>query len=157
MSTVKINHLNLFCPEGFSVIPEEEMRGMNMLKEGDGGEMIRDPERHIVISAGWKKHGGLISILVSNEEGIESMEKQIAKAMKANGYVRDTFTSESIGSREAQAVIYRYEVQDIKMSAESMIIKDGDIYYYIHCYYRTNSAEESRKVLKEIFDGSSWD
>ena len=156
INMLTINQLNLAVPEGFDVLTAEELKNLNPLKEGDGGGAIRNSEKHIVVSAAWKKHGGLVSLLVSQDEGIEALEKQLAKALKPYGYVRDEFKKETVGAKEADAVVYHYEAQSVPMCAESIMVKDGGIYYYIHCYYRSELAEESRKVLEEIFKDSSW-
>jgi hypothetical protein len=156
MMEVKINAMLLHVPEGFHVLSKEERAKLNMLKDGEG-EVISDPERHIIISAAWKKHNVLLGMLADEDGVIHSMEKQVAGPMKGFGYELEGFTSETVGSKEAKAFIYHYNVQDTDMSAESMILKHDNVHYYIHCYYRTELKEESRAVLQEIFGQTSWE
>lgn len=153
---VKINKMHLHMPEGFHVLSEEERSKLNMLKDGEG-EVISDPDRHITVSAAWKKHNALLGMLTDEDGAIHSMEKQTAGPMKAFGYELDGFTTETVGGKDAKAFAYHYNVQDTGMSAESMILKNDDVHYYIHCYYRTALKEESRAVLQEIFAQTSWE
>lgn len=61
------NELQFPVPEGFHVMDEEEMSGMTMLAAGPG-VCLKDPERHMVVSVGYKKAGLLTSKMLSQKD-----------------------------------------------------------------------------------------
>ena len=155
MPSIMINEMELPVPDGFRILTKEERRRLNILKEGEG-EILQDEERHIMISAAWKKHGLLAGLLAGEKEAAQAMEKQIAAGMKAYGYERETWLSEDLGGRKAEAFTYHYNAQGTEMSAESLLLKKDRTYYYVHCYYRTALKEESRQVIRNIFENITW-
>ena len=53
MNVINLNNtLELSYPEGFHVLTPEERSELNFIKEGNG-DLIRDEEKHVLISAAW--------------------------------------------------------------------------------------------------------
>ena len=50
-----------------------------------------------------------------------------------------------------------YKVQDIGMMGESLSVKSGSNFYYIHSYLRQELREESLSVLDGIFETAAWE
>ncbi len=48
---------------------------------GSSGERLSDPERHILISIGWKPIGGISALLIGAKDAARKMEANIQKAM----------------------------------------------------------------------------
>ena len=64
MNTIILNHeLKAVIPGGFHEMDEAERGKLNFIQDGPGGG-ISDPERHILISVGWKPFGGLSAMLL---------------------------------------------------------------------------------------------
>ena len=149
----RISAMCMNVPEGFRILSAEERSGMQILENGEG-EILQDPDRHIMISAAWKKHGRLVGLLAGTKDAVCAMEKKIAAAMKPYGYECTGFLQEEIGGETAEAFRYRYTAEDTDMSAESLIVVHDGIHYYVHCYYRTAAEDESpalfRKILREV-------
>ena len=156
MTDVKIGHMCVPVPEGFEVVSREDRSRMNFIREGDG-EVLRNNDKHIVLSIACKKHNALLAALAGTKDAVKSMEKQVASAMAPYGYALDTFAAEDLGGKTAEAFQYHYTAQEIPMSGTSMILKEGGIHYYVHAYYRTQLQEESRAILQDICHGISWE
>lgn len=148
------NEMNISIPEGFRQMSAEERSRLNFIKDGEG-ECFTDTERHMILSIAWKK-AGFAGLLVNTKEAAESMEKQTAGPMAPYGYKNEGFFSRDIGGNESRGFCYSYEAQGTAMSGESMIVKNGKTFYYLHAYMRTALKEESEAVVKEILDGISW-
>ena len=67
--------MTIGCPEGFHVMTEEERSKLSMLEEGPWVG-LSDPDRHILVTAGWKAVKGLGSML-KGKSLAENMEKQV--------------------------------------------------------------------------------
>ena len=147
------DELSLTCPEGFCRMGEEEIRSLPV--RGDfPQEAVRDPERHMIGAFAWKRFGGLVSLLAGEKDAVKSMEKNIGKAMRPFGYRLEEFFPHQLGPLPAEGFRYIYEAQGTAMTGESLIAKSGKTYYYLHFYYRTALAEESRAVVKAILDSA---
>ena len=69
------NTLQVFYPDGFHVMDEAEC---SKLKSLGGGpvECLSDPERHILISTGWKSVGRLVGMLFGAKDAAERVPKR---------------------------------------------------------------------------------
>ncbi|MBR3154478.1 MAG: hypothetical protein IKF10_05695, partial [Lachnospiraceae bacterium] len=62
--------LHLSFPDGFHVMDNDERQKLNMLADGPG-ECLTDPDRHIIISIGWKELGLFPALLVSVKDAAD--------------------------------------------------------------------------------------
>ena len=77
-------------------------------------------------------------------------------AMAAYGYALAGFLSEDAGGVPAEGYRYTYTTEDVGMTGESFSLKKGKTFYYLHAYYRTELAEESASVIREMLSSSEW-
>lgn len=83
MKTILLNdELELTCPESFRVLSHEERNQLSFIEEGPG-ECLKDDSRHIMISIGWKRIGGLVSLLASTKDISVQSEKAVSQALSA--------------------------------------------------------------------------
>ena len=155
------NHLHLHgltlpIPEGFHVMDEEEWSRMKLLADGEGAG-LSDPERHIVVTLGWKQTGGFSAALLSAKDLAKNMEKQICKAMAALGCKSEGVKQRAIGGREAHGLRYGYTAQGTAMTGESWVIKEKKEILYLHGYMRTELLEASLPVWEEMLDGAAFE
>ena len=137
------NTLSLTFPDGFHVMNNDERKKLKMLADGPG-ECLTDPNRHIIISIGWK------------EDAADNSQKTISQAMQPYGYrFRETF-AEDIGGESAPGFSYEYEAQGIAMHGETCVIKHNKVLYYLHIYMRRELKEESTKIWKDILATAKW-
>ena len=73
------------------------------------------------------------------------------------GYHLEGFMTREIGGKTADGYRYTYKVQDIGMMGESLSVKSGSNFYYIHSYLRQELREESLSVLDGIFETATWE
>lgn len=149
------NELDITFPEGFHVMDKEEMEKHKYVGEAPGW-CITDPERHIVVSVSWKKINGLAARLLNTKDIAKRMETGIRAAMSQYGYKFEEFISLKPGGKNADGYRYSYTVQETGMSGQSLCIKNGSTFYYVHCYYRTLLKEESLALLDGIMNSFSW-
>ncbi len=81
MNAINLNNaVELYYPEGFHVLSAEERSELNFIKEGNGN-LIRDEERHVLISAAWTRINAMARLLLNSKDVALSREKVVAKAM----------------------------------------------------------------------------
>ena len=153
---IKLNEeLTVTYPDGFHVMDEEEKKKLNAI--GGIGEVITDPDRHIILSFGWKKTGGLISKMFSAENASKEVEKNYKSAMKPYDYHFGDRFSRTIAGEKAEGFSFGYIAQEIEMYAESYVLKHKKGFYYIHYYSRTSVKEENAAVLNDILDSAVFE
>ncbi len=150
MTQIKINELMITYPESFHEMDETEKAGLNFFKEGPG-VCLSAPELHILVSIGWKK-SGFASLLVSEKEAAENGEKQIRKAMSVNVYQLDKYTEYTLDGKAAYGYRYTYQVQDVGMTGENVVLKHNKVFYYLNFYARTELMADSLPVWQEMLD-----
>lgn len=148
------NKLEITLPDGFREMTAEEMAGVKLYKEAPDF-CVKDPDRHIVIAAAWKK-SGLAALMLSAKEVAKKSESALQSAMQPFGYTLETFLTEKIGGETAEGFRYHYTAQDTRMVGETFSLKKGKTFYYIHCYLREELRDDSLKILEEIFASGRW-
>lgn len=137
------------CPDGFHVLDSEERKGIHFLGNAQG-ECLSDPERHTMISVGWKSIGGIFSLLLNAKDLAKRMESDIKKSMQRYGYRLGGFEEKRVSDKKAEGFCYEYEVQGVGMYGESCIVKDGRMLYYLNVYTRKENMDESLDVWNRI-------
>ncbi len=146
------DELNVSFPEGFHEMDPEERKNLNFLEEGEGS-CFKDPDRHILVSIGWKTINGFASMMLSAKDIAGNMEKTFAQAMASTGYRFVDHLEKKAGT--LPGFRYAYTAQGIGMTGESFILKHGKTVYYLHVYVRTELLEESLAVTDAILDSVS--
>jgi hypothetical protein len=156
MSELLNNTLCIPCPEGFHVMDENERKALTFIADGPG-VCLSDPDRHIIISAGYKQAGSFTSFFFNEKDAARSMEQQIAKPMAAYGYRKLGSAERIVGGRGVHGFGYIYESQGIAMYAESHVSKIGKTFYYIHYYTREALKEENMPVWESFLNEIRWE
>lgn len=156
MNAINLNNaVELYYPEGFHVLSADERSELNFIKEGNG-DLIRDEERHVLISAAWAKINAMARLLLNSKDVARSSEKVVAKAMSNDNYRLQGFRYLSIGGKEAQGYCYNYDKDGLTMYGESFCLKIKDALYYFHFYVRDNLKEENLPMWEEMLNGAKW-
>ena len=145
------NCLTLRFDEGFRVMNAEEKRKLPSLGE-DPSDVLNDPERHIIISMGWKKVPHLTSLLYNTKDAVQAAKKSIKKPMQAFGYCHEEDLSRNIAGEAAEGFCYEYETQGIGMFGETYVFKYETGLFYLHFYTRTALKEENLKIWNDMLD-----
>lgn len=150
MNILSINdRYTLPVPDGFQVLEETDKEKLNVM--GDGNWMgLSDPDRHLLVTVGWKKIGTLPSKLVNTPGLAKAMEKKIRGGLRGMHYMLEGFRTHSIAGLPAEGFRCKYVAQGIPTGAESYVAKDGNVLYYYHFYYRDELEEASLAVWEEI-------
>ena len=157
MGTVLLNkELNLICPESFEVMTPEDLRKHKFFEEAPGF-CIKDEDRHIMISVSWRQANPFVAMLAGSADIAKNMEARIRKPMGKFGYHLEGFMTREIGGKTADGYRYTYKVQGIGMMGESLSVKSGSNFYYIHSYLRQELREQSLRVLDGIFESATWE
>ena len=152
METITVNELVIPCPEGFHVLDEKERSRLNFT-EGGAGECMSDPQRHIFVSAGWKKIGLFSSLLLKDQDIINSMKASIGKSMSQFGFQEGGSIKRTVGGREAEGFCYTYTTQGVAMYGETLVMKAGKTLYNFHFYAREQLKAESIPVWENLLKG----
>ena len=149
------NELVLSVPEGFRLKSEEEVKAMNMI---GGGSIVcmEDPDRHVLISVGWKTVGALTALLFSSGSVAKTSEAQVARSMRQYGYKRGGFGKRTIGGKEADCFAFTYTAQDIPMAGESCVLKKDRMLYFFHVYGREENKAADLPMWETITVTAEW-
>ena len=157
MGRTQLNkELNLSYPDEFKVLSGEDLKQYKFFEEAPGF-CINDAERHIMISISWRQANPFVAMLAGTADIARNMEAKIRKPMSKYGYHLEEFMTRQIGGKAADGYRYTYRVQGIGMVGETLSVKSGSNFYYIHSYFREELREESLKVLDEIFMDVNWE
>ena len=145
--------LKLPVPEGFHVMDEEEVSRLRLLEEGPFVG-LSDPERHMMITVGWKQLGSLTALMVNAGDVARHTEKTIRRAMVQMGYHCEGFRERQIAGAGAAGFRYKYNAQNTDMVAESLVVKLNKTVYYFHVYARAAVREESLSCWEDILNAA---
>lgn len=156
MKTMAVNHeLRLSYPDDFHVMDAEERSKLNFYEEGEC-ECLSSPERHMIISIGWKHLQGLVASLAGAASAAKNMEKCISRPMQQYGYRLAETKDTVLDGEPAKGFCYEYEAQGISMVGESFACKRNKTMYYLNVYYRKEVQEESASFWEEFFTSMRW-
>ncbi len=144
----------LSVPDGFKILSREEIDALHAYGEPPRF-CISDPERHILLCAGWKP-AGLAGWLAGVADIARGAEARIRTPMRQFGYRRDEFCSRLLGGRKAEGFRYQYQAQGVYMIGETWVMKENKTIYNIHVYFRRALKEDSRPVIEEILGSIRW-
>ena len=147
--------LEILIPEGFRVLSDEERAQMNFLVDGEG-VCLKDEEKHMLISIGWKKVNGFSALLLSAKDIAGDMEKRFRKALETYDYDLEGFLERNVGDRKAEGLRYTYQSQQKDMASESFALKRGETFYYFHVYLRQEEREERLPLWEEFLASAVW-
>ncbi len=156
MGVVQLNsELNLKYPESFAVMTDEELKKHKFYEDAPGF-CISDEGGHMVVSFSWRQANPFVVMVVGTKDVARNMEAKVRKPMSRFGYRLEEFMMREVGGKQADGYRYSYEVQGTGMMGESLSVKSGSNFYYIHSYFRAALREESLKVLDEMFGAVTW-
>ena len=155
MQTVLNQSLKLSLPEGFRQMDDAELKQLSH-PAGAPQWAAKDPDRHMIISIAWKKNG-FAALLLNAQEVAKKMESKMSSLMASYGYARQRFLEADLGGEKASGFLYTYTAQGTPMAAETLSVKKGKTFYYIHCYMRDALLTESLNALDEILASAKWE
>ena len=131
------------------------MEKLNFAYPGPG-TCLSDPERHMLLSFSWKNVNGLAALILSTKDLAKNMEQNIAGMMTEYGFESTGSVRRGILGKQAAGFGYRYIAQDIRMNAESLVLKSQKTLYYFHCYFREERNNESLAIWESILSDVKW-
>ncbi len=148
-----VKDLTLSWPDGFHVMDQAEWSKLKLLASGESAG-LSDPERHIIVTVGYRQVNGFSAALLSGRDLAKNMEKQIRKSMISLDYTFTGFHRKTVGGKAAEGFRYSYISNGVSMTGESFVIKNRRELYYLHVYMRTELLESSLTVWEGILDAS---
>ena len=155
METTTLNEaLRFSFPDGFRKLSEAEMKQMKLLQSGPG-VCLRDEDRHIIVSLGYRR-AGLFDAILGGKDLVKSAQSRIAGVMRPYGYQLAASASCPVGNKTGQYFQYTYTAQNTEMVGECCAIKEGKTIYYLHFYVRKTSRDEGFALWREILQNARW-
>lgn len=149
------NEMKVTCPEGFHVMNEEELSELNFIAKGDC-EVLSDPERHIIISVGWRSAKGVSFLLLRPYDIVRNEARTVARANKYFNFRMGDFTEGVIGGEDANGFRYGYTADEIDMAVETVVLRHNKKFYYLHFYTREDQMEENGALWEEALHNISF-
>ncbi|MCR4962812.1 MAG: hypothetical protein K6B40_02890 [Firmicutes bacterium] len=153
MKQMQIQDLILSYPEGFHEMSREEKAGLAFYN-GESGVCLSDPEAHILVTIGCKE--SRLAFLLQARDAAKKAEEHIRKPMQAYQYRLEEFSDHRVGGEKACGYRYRYTVQDIPMTGETVVVKHKKAFYYLNFYARTESLTDSIKKWQAMLDAAAF-
>ena len=155
MADIVLNkELHFTYPEGFHEMGEAERKKLNFIQEGPG-IVISDPDRHIIVSIGWKK-SGIGSLLLSPDDVARNMEKTVSRSMDSFSYQVGDFDRRPMDGVTAIGFDYVYEAKGIQMTGSSYVAEKGRTFYYFNFYGRTARKAENEEIWGDMLASVRW-
>ena len=150
MRTVTLNdEIKIGYPDGFHVMDSEELKNVRLVVVGPV-VCLKDPDRHVIITAGCKEINGFSAFILKQKDIAKKMEVDIRFAQKMYGYKRTGSFQREIGGDLADGFGYTYKAQGIDMYGESFAVKKAKKIFYYHFYVRQEFREKNIRVWEEI-------
>ena len=143
---VKLNELTFEFPQGFRALEEEEIRQLDINETGDENIVMKDDDRHMLVSLSYQKVNPLFLAVLSLKEIVEKNEAQTADLMRPFAYHKEAYLN--VG--KAQGFDYTYEAGGRKMYGASYNIKGKKGLYHIHFYLRDEERDLYENLADEI-------
>ena len=156
MQQITVNReLQLSYPNGFHKMSNDELSRLHFIEAGDG-LCLSDPERHMIISIGWKQIGLFVKLLLNPRDLAKNMEARIEKPLQSFGYQLKERLEKTLDGKQAKGIRYTYSAKDIDMMGESYVIRSDKIIYYLNVYFREAMASESLAVWHDSLASVRW-
>ena len=156
MNELLFHGMTLNYPDDFHVLDDEERKGMQTIGDGEWTGLSA-PERHVIITVGWKRAGGLFGAMLNTEDMKKNTEKAIAKAMRPYDYHKEKECGYTLDGETFKGFRYSYTAQGTKMTGETLILKKGSDHYELHFYGRTEFLEDENKLWEEVLHSLRWE
>ena len=95
-------------------------------------------------------------MLVNARDTAQKMEAKLHQLMEDKGYERRQFIEEDLDGIPCHGFRYGYDTSDVRMAAQSMVLKKDGTFYYIHGYMRDALLEQSQPVLDAFLKSIRW-
>lgn len=142
--------LNLYWPDGFSVMTEEEQKAAFKTESTDRFG-LHDKERHIIVFVWWHLSNPLIVKLAGSIENVvKQTEKKLSKTYKNHNYQFGGFFSTEVCGCSARGLRYDYTLGDIVQTCETIQFIYKSCCYTVSCYTRPELIEENHPILEKI-------
>jgi hypothetical protein len=156
MENIIVNdELSFNCPDGFHRLSSEEIGKYNLANDQPGC-VLRDEERHIIVSLAWKQLNPLLALFLNVRELIGRMAEYVAEANKDYGYVQGEFFTGSIAQKKSAGFDYSYRAGETAMDARMIMVRNRRTVYYLYFYFRSQNRQESLAVIEPIISSMNW-
>ena len=150
------NALELNLPDGFLEMSREETAGFLITDRGEG-IALKDKERHLIVTAGWKKIGGFSGMILNQNDLRKKMERDIRNSLAKLNYKEAGPSDRQVGGLTAEGFQYQYTAVDgTEMTGESYVLKKDYTLYYFHLYSRRELASENSGLFKTVLMNAHW-
>ena len=123
--TMNEGKLSAILPDGFKELTSEEITARSGKSAKDNWAASND-EKHIMINITWKNIP-LLGKIVDLKKTVSTTQGQIEKVIPTFKKIRDVETT--IASLPAEGFVYEYQVQNIDMVSQYLLIKANKQYY----------------------------
>ena len=152
MNRTRVNdQLALSYPDGFHVMDREELKKL-YLDDNPNRWGIWDQEKHIIITVFWHSSNALLAALAGAKDVAKSTEKKLHKGLGKYSYRRDGFFQTTLCGRETTGFRYTYQLGDVTLAAETIVLKEKTVCYTIYYYAREELALASHPVFEAVLD-----
>ena len=157
MNKVNLNEeLNLFCPDGFRILSEEEITDQNCFSSEEEGIELVSNALSMTVLVSWKQLNAISAMMKNAKDIAKDMEPQVKETLEAQDYRLEGFREVLLGERSAYGFCYEYEADGFPMYGETFALKNNKNLYSFTLRMKMDTREEGLTEWKKICVSSSW-
>ena len=155
MKEIIIDNLIMSYDDSFEILGEEETDQLKFYDDNKG-ICLKNEDKHLMITIGYKKINSLINLILSENNLIKTTQNDIARAMKKYDYQLIDYSKKIIKDKQAHGFSYKYIADDINMYGEAYVIKFNKAIYYLYLYSRSDNYKENKEIFDNILNQIEW-
>ena len=148
--------IRIVLPPEFHLMDPEEKKEIYALSAGIPEWSVRDPERHLIFSASWKRMNSILARMACSMDGAKGLEKRMRMALRDRNYRFVEYIRGELGEKKAFGFAFRCRGREGELLNRIMMVRDGGCIYYLTSQLRTDREMESKAILDEIWRSLSW-
>ncbi len=141
--------LSIAIPDGFHVMDSQELQQV-FLSYDPNRWGIWNKETHVRVTVLWKDYPLLLSKLADLKTVCRKNEQMTAKGYAGHNYLCGRFFSVTVAGQSAEGYSFTYSIDDIRQSAETVLIKKGKTIYSITCVGRVENKTADHEAFTEM-------
>ena len=156
MNQNTINHtIRIALPSGFRQMDPEEKKKIYAMSAVIPDWSVHDPERHMIFSASWKKMNSILAMMACSMDGAKGLEKRMRIALRDRNYQFGEYIKGNLGEKKAFGFTFRCQGKEEDLLNRTMMVRDGEIIYYLTSQIRADRENESKTMMDQIWSSIS--
>ena len=109
----------------------------------------------MIFSASWKKMNSILAMMACSMDGAKGLEKRMRIALRDRNYQFGEYIKGNLGEKKAFGFTFRCQGKEGDLLNRTMMVRDGEIIYYLTSQIRADRENESKTMMDQIWSSIS--